>query len=198
MAAFIARVGSHTDTFVLTEPGLQPSSNGKHLHRRLRVFWRFRHLAGIEPPYIRALPANSVPGTPPLEANMPRVVRKPPQSKPLKKGAKIQFVRSLPMDMPAAEVVALAAAEGIVLNPHGVHGFRTEIRVADRKRNAQKIGSATKPLRAAAPSGKILTKPNKTTSVEDLLRAVAGEIGLGRAIAILEEQRQAVRTALRG
>jgi hypothetical protein len=119
-----------------------------------------------------------------MEANMPRARKKTLQAQPLKKGAKIEFVRSLPMDMAAAEVVTLGEAAGIFLTRHAVHGIRTQIRTATSRKRA---GS-----RPAAPEKTVAG----TQSVEDLLRAVAGELGLGRAIAILEQQRAAVKTAL--
>jgi len=64
------------------------------------------------------------------------------------------------------------------------HAFPlVQIRTATRKRDG---------ARPAAPGKTVAC----TQSVEDLLRAVTGELSLGRAIAILEQQRAAVKTAL--
>jgi hypothetical protein len=142
-----------------------------------------------------------------MEANMPRAGKRTLQAQPLKKGAKIEFVRSLPMDMAAAEVVDLGESAGIFLTPHAVHGIRTQIRTATRKRDGARTAAPGKTVAGTPIRGRFSFRtqirtadPEKnvagTQSVEDLLRAVAGELGLGRAIAILEQQRAAVKTAL--
>lgn len=96
-------------------------------------------------------------------------------------GNKSAFVRSLPADMPAADVVAKGKEQGMALTPAYVYAIRT----ASRRRESEKGF-----LNGAAPGVKGDGK------VESLLRALAAEIGLSRAIAVLEEEQKRVRRML--
>ena len=95
---------------------------------------------------------------------------------------KTAFITSMPDDTPAREIVEKAKLRGIVMTPSVVHAIRSNVR---RREGAP----ARAPGRQPAAS--------RAAGVEDLLRAVAAEVGLGRAIEVLEEARASVRLALR-
>jgi hypothetical protein len=100
---------------------------------------------------------------------------------------KAEFVRSLPPDMPAKEVVAKARAAGLgELSEHYVHNIRSLER---QVRGAPKRSAVLPPASERTGAG-------DERAMEELLRAVAAEIGLGRAIALLEDERRRVRIAL--
>jgi hypothetical protein len=111
--------------------------------------------------------------------------KKSTEKKPLTKTA---FVRSLPANMPAKLVVEKAKAVGLKLTP----GYVYEIRSASKrtKRGARGAAAAKKASALVQKAGRI--------GADDLLRAVASEIGLSRAIAILEEQHRQVLAVLGG
>src|SRR6185295_11539315 len=94
---------------------------------------------------------------------------------------KTDFVRGLPAHMPAKDVVEKAKAVGLKLTP----GYVYEIRSASKrpKRNGR--------VRLVASNG-MSTSPRRAgvMDADELLRAVAAEIGLSRAIAILQEQQR--------
>lgn len=102
---------------------------------------------------------------------------------------KTDFVRGLPAHMPAKDVVEKAKAVGLKLTP----GYVYEIRSASKrpKRSAR--------VRLAASNG-MSTSPRKARAMDadEVLRAVAAEIGLSRAIAILQEQHRRVLVVLGG
>lgn len=93
---------------------------------------------------------------------------------------KSAFVRNLPQDMPAAEVIDKAKAEGLTLTPAYVYSIRT----AARRRGGGAVAAVGR--RASSGGGR----------VEDLLRAVAAEIGLSRAIGLLQAEQKRVRAFL--
>lgn len=109
-----------------------------------------------------------------------------------KKGTKMKvnkskFVRAQPSAMSANDVVAKAKAAGISLTAGYVYTIRSKAKAkpgkGGRKRGSTKAASASAAVGAAS-------------GVENLLRAAAAEIGLSRALAILNEQRDAVRAIL--
>jgi hypothetical protein len=154
---------------------------------------------------------------PPPAPEKKRTVPPPPPGKPNAPAAssKSDFVRSQPVDMPGLEVVAKAKAAGIKLSTSLVYEVRRLMRSKPAKKAApvKQLPSKTAPKpaaekaavkkptpkqpipkTAAAPSAvKAATRP---TSSEDLLRAVASEIGLATAIGLLEEQRRQVLRVL--
>jgi hypothetical protein len=102
-------------------------------------------------------------------------------TKPAK--SKSAFIRSLPSSTPARDVVKQAKASGIKLNVGYVYNVR----------------GAAKKAKRASRSGASVARPITTpSSAENLLKAVAAEIGLGRAIEVLEGERTRVRAVLRG
>ena len=98
--------------------------------------------------------------------------------------SKAAFVRGH-ADLTAKEVVAKAKAEGIKLT----EGYVYNVRTYDKKAGKQGAGART----AAAP---VVRSIASGSSTESLLRAVAAEIGLGRAIEMLEVERSRVRAAI--
>lgn len=104
-----------------------------------------------------------------------------------KKVNKSAFVRSLPRSMTAKEVVAKGKAQGITLSVPLVYVARAQAKKKTGKRGPGRPRKNAAPAAAAAATG-----------VEGLLRAAAAEIGLSRAMAILAEQRDAVRAVLGG
>jgi hypothetical protein len=123
------------------------------------------------------------------------------------KVSKAAFIRSLPKDMPVAEVIAKGKAQGLKLAETYVSWARWAGKKANKK-SAKAAAPATKP---SAPTVQVTTRatPRNPTltngvrspvssSAETLLRAVAAEIGLGRAIEILAGERARVHSILRG
>jgi hypothetical protein len=103
-------------------------------------------------------------------------------TKPAK--SKSAFIRSLPSTMPAKEVVAQAKKVGMKLEVSYVYN----VRQATKSKGA--AASAT--VRTATNGG----GSRVSTSAENLLKAVAAEIGLGAAIEILVGERSRVAAAI--
>lgn len=108
---------------------------------------------------------------------------------------KSDFIRALPARMSAAEVIAKAKAEGIEIGSSLVYMVRSRSS-RKAKKGATKIatsgpatvnGTASLVASAAQPS---------SSAAEDLLRAVAAELGLGRAVEILAGERARVQSIL--
>jgi hypothetical protein len=91
--------------------------------------------------------------------------------------------------MPVKEVVAMAKAKGIHFDEPYVYWARRPSKgTATRKRVSTTVRNGPSMARAIT----------RRSSAEDLLRAVAAEIGLGRAVEILEGERAKVRAAIGG
>jgi hypothetical protein len=102
--------------------------------------------------------------------------------------SKSAFIRSLPQDMPAKEVVKQAKAAGIKLNVGYVYNVRAAAKMAGKKKRAL----AKSPTVSANGGSRV------STSAENLLKAVASEIGLGPAIEILAGERARVAAVIGG
>ena len=103
--------------------------------------------------------------------------------------SKSDFIRSQPPSLSPAEVVKKGKARGIKFSPQLVYNVR----------RYNKSKSKTNATYARATPGTAVVRPIATSSkAEDLLRAVAAEIGLGRAIELLEADRARVHGVLRG
>jgi hypothetical protein len=116
---------------------------------------------------------------------MPRA--KTPKNAPNKS----DFIRSQPATLSAAEVVAKAKTEGVTILP----GLVYEVR---RKAKARAKGKK----RATAKSSAVSTVASTVgwsvaNHAETLLRAVGAEIGLGRAIELLHDERARVHSIVR-
>jgi hypothetical protein len=87
--------------------------------------------------------------------------------------------------MTAKEVVKAAAAKGIKFTDTYVYWARTAAKGSAKKAVKGRLTPATNGARGSSDG-----------RVETLLEAAAAEIGLGRAIAILESERERVRAIL--
>jgi hypothetical protein len=97
---------------------------------------------------------------------------------------KSAFVRSLPRHMPAKLVVEKAKARGMTISVMYVYSIRRAARVSGER--ASRALPSRAGHSAALSSGR----------VEDLLKALASELGLSRAIAVLEGEQRKVRMVL--
>lgn len=108
-------------------------------------------------------------------------------ARPISKTTK--FILALPRTLTAKEVLSRAKASGFATSESNVHRVRRLH--GGGRRTAQRHVSV-----ARAPSS-ALAKTNGTHSrTEELLRAVAAELGLGRAVEILQSERSRVRSVL--
>jgi hypothetical protein len=104
-----------------------------------------------------------------------------------KKVNKSAFVRSLPPDMPAKEVVDKAKTEGMKISVAYVYSIRTAAKAGARRAAGGLPGR-----------GAFRSIGSGHGRVEDLLRAVAAELGLSRAIGLLQAEQAKVRAVLGG
>ncbi len=111
----------------------------------------------------------------------------PKTAKKSRKTSKAAFVRSFPSSTPAKEVVAKAKAAGIALSDAYVYNVR-----ATSKTKKSGGGGARGPRRGPAPTVHV----TGGRGAEDLLRAVASELGLARAIGVLQAEHSRVRRLL--
>jgi hypothetical protein len=109
--------------------------------------------------------------------------------------SKAAFVRSLAAATPAKEVVTKAKERGMKLTESYVYNVRGAAKAARRKRTGSlRSALVARPAAAAAAA----TEGAKTgLSTEDLLRAVGAELGLTRAIEVLQAERARVHAVLR-
>jgi 1,4-alpha-glucan branching enzyme len=145
-------------------------------------------------------------------ATKPAAATKPVETKTAAAGepslSKSDWIRAQPASLAAAEVVAKAKAAGMKIEPVLVYKVRTRVKEsASKKAGPPKVvaGTATAKPPTAPPAkvattqmAKPVTDSDPRTSIEDLLRAVASEIGLARALAVLHEQRAQVLRVLGG
>jgi len=107
--------------------------------------------------------------------------------------SKAAFVRARTHLSPK-EIVEDAQAAGIKLNVGYVYNVRGAAKATSKKTVTKQAARRT--TKRTAPSVTLpITTPSKA---EDLLRAVAAEIGLARAIEVLMAQRAQVHAVLRG
>jgi hypothetical protein len=123
--------------------------------------------------------AKAVPLTAPSLAST-----KPPKNK-------ATFVRGLPASTPAKEVVKQAKALGLSLSINYVYNIRGAAKMAVKKKRA----AAKSPSVSAVVNG---GGSRVSANPENLLKAVAAEIGLGPAIEILQGERARVRALIGG
>jgi hypothetical protein len=122
------------------------------------------------------------------------------------KQSKSDFIRQQPAEMSAADIVAKAKAEGIKLDATYVYNVRGyDKKVSKKKRAAKKLVNASAPVavktatpKAASKATTVTPKTSSASSVEELLKAAAAELGLLRAIELLQGERARVRAVLGG
>jgi hypothetical protein len=117
-----------------------------------------------------------------------------PNTKTAKTTNKSDFIRAQPATLSVAEVIAKAKAEGIKIGSSLVYMVRRRSPGKARRAAAKTTTSPT--LNGAAPSVASAAKPS--SSAEELLRAVAAELGLGRAVEILQGERARIRAVIGG
>ena len=98
---------------------------------------------------------------------------------------KSEFIRSLPLDMPAAEVIARAAKEKMKIEPGLIYGVRSALRAHTEQTPAATAVERTPEVQRVDPS-------NDMERAEALLMALAAEIGLGKSMDLLSKQREKV------
>ena len=110
---------------------------------------------------------------------MPKKTAKPAT----KKLTKAAFVRSLPRSLSAKDVISRGKAAGMSLSAAHVYAIRSGSKKSKAKKHgATNGGRATSHVRGAGNHG-----------AEDLLRAVASELGLSNAMAILQAEHSKVQ-----
>ncbi|MGA3121825.1 MAG: hypothetical protein ABSF69_13750 [Polyangiaceae bacterium] len=121
--------------------------------------------------------------------------------KRVQKHAKADFVRSLGPHLPARSVVAKAKAAGFALTEAYVSNVRGAVK-ATTKSTAKATAPVQTPVTHAAvdngaSAASVGVKSGASAgSVEVLLKAVAAEIGFGRAFEILVSERAIARAAI--
>jgi len=112
---------------------------------------------------------------------MPRATT--PKKAPISKS---DFIRSQPATLSASEVLAKAKAAGLTLTSQLVYKVRGTAKGAAKR--------GTRKRRTEIRTGASVPRPITTTSAaENLLRALAAEVGLGSAIEILRTELARVR-----
>jgi hypothetical protein len=106
---------------------------------------------------------------------------------------KAGFVRSLPANLTAKEVVAKAKTANITVTEKQVYNIRSAARVARKAKRAKANGRSS-----ARPANGAPARPAAARSAEDVLRAVGAELGLAHAIAVLEDEHRRVRRLISG
>jgi hypothetical protein len=106
------------------------------------------------------------------------------------KRSKAAFVRALPATLSAAEVVERAKAAGIPLEVGYVYNIRSSSKALGKRGGSR----TTVGPRARSTAGR--GSPSDTSPAEALLKAVGAELGLARAVQILESERARVRAAV--
>jgi len=116
-----------------------------------------------------------------------------------KKGteSKADFVRARTHLSPK-EIVEDAKAKGIKLDVNYVYTVRAEQKKSFRKEARAKAVAGTASSKTTSIPKRASNGSRPVGSVEDLLRAAAAELGLGRAMEILQGERARVRAVLGG
>ena len=104
--------------------------------------------------------------------------------------SKADFVRAHASLSPK-EIVKKGRAEGLKFDVHYVYNVRAYSKASGKRKPTARATTARKALAVSRP---ITT----STKAETLLRAVAAEIGLGRAMEILAAERAMVRAVIGG
>jgi hypothetical protein len=198
----MARPISETTTFILSLPtalparevlakakarGIKTSEN--NVHRVRRIHGRSKQ-AIAKAQMAKAQVGGAPSSTPKAPAPSAGAVPVPTKS---------AFVRGFPLDTSAKQIVEKAAAAGIALDVRYVHKVQSRSKPVATKKLPVKTAAAAKRVKAPASLPKSVAVPHvarASSSVEALLRAVAAEIGLGRAVEILQGERASVRAVL--
>lgn len=122
-----------------------------------------------------------------------RLIKKPAR------GAKKQFVASMPADMPPADVVAKAAVQGIELNNHQVSNIRWNVKSEKRSLKQPKLRTATRTITVTKPPSvppKPPTNgnghPSASLLAKEQLRTLAVQIGLIETRLLIDEMEESL------
>jgi hypothetical protein len=109
------------------------------------------------------------------------------------------FIRTQPMDVPAAEVVKRAAAAGIQMAPFHVHQVRSVMRKEAREGNgnSKPAGEGWRKLVTPAVTA-IAPKVKPDTDAEAKLYALAVRVGYNRARAVVDSLLEHVERVVNG
>jgi len=102
------------------------------------------------------------------------------------------FILSLPRDLPVKEVIAKARANGMKATESNIYRVRRTFAGPGAKASSSPPSSASAPRRGRPPS----VGGGGSSRAEDLLRSVAAEIGLGRALEMLTAERARVKALI--
>jgi hypothetical protein len=105
--------------------------------------------------------------------------------------SKAAFVRGLPASTPAKDIVQQAKAHGLSLSINYIYNIRGAAKMAAKKKRAAAKGA---PVSTTANG----SGPRASASTENLLKAIAAELGLGSAIGILQGERARIRAMISG
>jgi hypothetical protein len=120
----------------------------------------------------------------------PKTEAAKPTVTPAKTKSKADFVRAYSSLSPK-EVVEKGKAEGVKFDARYVYRVRAMDKTARKAKRAASKMSTTTAVNGVASSDTPAVRPS--SSAENLLRAVAAELGLGRAVEILQGERARVR-----
>jgi hypothetical protein len=126
-----------------------------------------------------------------------KTVAAKPTGGPAKIRSKADFVRAYPSLAPR-EIVEKAKTEGVKFDVAYVYRIRAMDKTARKGKRAaaRETISTTATVNGPASVTSVVARPS--SSPEDLLRAVAAEIGLGRAVEILAGERARTRAVIEG
>ncbi len=190
----MARPISETTTFILSLPttlpakevlakakakGIKTSEN--NVHRVRRIHGRSRQAIAKAQASVAA-PSAVKPVTP---AAGPGVAL-----------TKSSFVRGFALNTPAKQIVQKAVAAGVDLDVRYVHKVQSRSKPSAAKRPSARPAVAVAASARVSPARSSGPATSAPASVEALLRAIAAEIGLGRAVEILQGERATVRAVL--
>jgi hypothetical protein len=115
---------------------------------------------------------------------------------PAKIKSKADFVRAR-VHLSPKEIVEDAKTAGVKFDASYVYRVRAMDKTARKKKRAATKLASSMPISTSIVRASV-TVPATTSSAEDLLRALAAELGLGRAVEILEGERARVQAMLKG
>jgi hypothetical protein len=109
---------------------------------------------------------------------------------------KAAFIRSLPLDMPTAKVIAQGKKIGHVLTGLYIYKVRAEMKAGKRFDTGARLPTV-ETIESVVSVSPAVIEAARSQKTEAVLRAAASLLGIDNAIAILEEQRASVRALLR-
>lgn len=189
MSAPMARPISKTTKFILTLPKSLPA---KEVLARAKA----RGIETSENNVHRVRRLHAVPTKTPSNSPLPAAPKAPVAAKVVAgaPSTKSEFVRRFPLNTPAKQVVESAKAAGIKLDTTYVYKVQSRSKPTAQAKKLPAKGAA--PVPAVKSAVLPIAAKSSGSSADDLLRAVAAELGLGRAVEILQSERARVKAVL--